>query len=157
MRLQKLYNLLYLISRKIFILNRKAGEINIMEEQQNTQPEQPQAQPEQPTKDAVKQADPADVEKNKTMAILAYFIFFLPLVTDAKDSPFAKFHANQSLVLLIGFFVLTFINIIPILGQIIWLVGSIAVFVFWIMGIMNASSGKMKELPLIGGIHMLDK
>jgi uncharacterized membrane protein len=128
-----------------------------MEEQQNTQPEQPQAQPEQPTKDAVKQADPADVEKNKTMAILAYFIFFLPLVTDAKDSPFAKFHANQSLVLLLGFFILMFINIIPFLGQLLWLVGSIALFVFWIMGLVNASGGKMKELPLIGGIHMLDK
>ena len=27
-----------------------------------------------------------DIEKNKTMAILAYFIFFIPLLTDAKDS-----------------------------------------------------------------------
>lgn len=133
-----------------------------MEEQQNEQQGQEQAQQQQaetpqPAKDTVRQADPADVEKNKTMAILAYFIFFLPLVTDAKDSPFAKFHANQSLILLLGMFILMFINIIPFLGQLLWFVGSIAIFVFWIMGLMNASGGKMKELPLIGGIHMLDK
>jgi len=125
--------------------------------QEQPQTQQPQADAQQPTQDTVKQADPADVEKNKTMAILAYFIFFLPLVTDAKDSPFAKFHANQSLVLLLGMFVLMFINIIPFLGQLLWFFGSIALFVFWIMGLINASGGKMKELPLIGGIHLLDK
>lgn len=129
-----------------------------MEEQNNTQQqEQEQAQQQAPQVEAVKQADPADVEKNKTMAILAYFIFFLPLITDAKDSPFAKFHANQALVLILGWVVLTFINIIPFLGQLIWMIGAIAFFVFWIMGIINASNGQMKELPLIGGIHLLDK
>lgn len=127
-----------------------------MEEQQNMNQEQPQTE-KQPVQDAVKQADPADAEKNKTMAILAYFIFFLPLLTDAKDSPFAKFHANQSLVLVLGWFVIMFVNIIPLLGQLIWFIGSIALFVFWIMGLINASKGEMKELPLIGGIHILDK
>lgn len=133
-----------------------------MEEQNTTQQsgqEQAQQMPPQAPQDAVKNADPADVAKNKTMAVLAYFIFFLPLVTDAKDSPFAKFHANQSLVLLlawvIGSFVSGFIPLIGwfLLGPIIMIMG----IVFLIMGIMNASNGKMKELPLIGGIHLLDK
>ncbi len=122
-----------------------------MEEQQNTpQQEQPQTEAPQATEKPVMQADPADVEKNKTMAVLAYFIFFLPLITDAKDSPFAKFHANQSLVLLGLWFIL---SIIPFLGWILLIVP----FVFFIMGMMNASKGEMKELPLIGGIHILDK
>lgn len=60
--------------------------------------------------------DPADIEKNKTMAGLAYILFFLPLVA-SPDSPFGRFHANQGLVLLlfalIGSFVL---SIIPIIG-----------------------------------------
>ncbi len=34
-----------------------------------------------------------DIEKNKTMAGLAYLIFFLPLIA-SPDSAFAKFHAN---------------------------------------------------------------
>ena len=128
-----------------------------MEEQNFQQQEQQPVQTPPVQNQSEPQADPADVAKNKTMAILAYFIFFLPLVTDSKDSPFAKFHANQSLILLIGWFILMFINVIPLLGQLIWFFGSIAFFVFWIMGLINASNGKMKELPLIGGIHILDK
>ena len=44
--------------------------------------------------------DPADIEKNKTMAGLAYLIFFLPLIV-CPDSKYGKFHANQGLLLLI--------------------------------------------------------
>jgi len=43
-------------------------------------------------------SSPADVQANKAMAIIGYilpFLFFIPLVTDAKTSPFARFHANQ--------------------------------------------------------------
>ena len=50
--------------------------------------------------------DPADFEKNKIFAILAYLgILVLIPILAAKDSPFAKYHANQGLVLLIGSFV----------------------------------------------------
>lgn len=128
-----------------------------MEEQNNVQQEQSQAQaaPAEP----VMQADTADVEKNKTMAILAYFIFFLPLITDAKNSPFAKFHANQSLILLLFWVIGSFVSgFIPFLGWfIIGPILMIVCIVFLIMGLINASNGKMKELPLIGGIHLLDK
>ena len=89
-----------------------------------------------------------DVTKNKGMAIVAYFIFFLPLLTDAKNSQFAMFHANQGLLLLIASIILWFI---PIIG---WIV-NIVVLIFWIMGIVGAAQGKMKPLPLIGGIKIL--
>ncbi len=134
-------------------------------EEQNIQQEQPQIEQQQApqaSQEPVMQADPADVEKNKTMAILSYFIFFLPLVTEAKDSPFARFHANQSLILLLANAGVWIIGIIltaitfGIFGFILPFV-FLALFVFWIMGIMNAANGKMKELPLIGGIHLLDK
>jgi uncharacterized membrane protein len=136
-----------------------------MEEQKTTsQPEQEQMQQEPPVaqpepEKAERKADPADVEKNKTMAILAYFIFFLPLITDAKNSPFAKFHANQALVLLLAWIIGSFVSgFIPIIGW--FLIGpliAIACVIFLILGIVNASNGEMKELPLIGGIHLLDK
>jgi len=108
------------------------------------------------------QADPNDVEKNKGMAILAYFLFFIPMLTEAKDSKFAMFHANQSLILAlvaIGIFVLG--SIIAMVtfgfGGGLVLIAWLAWIVFWVMGIVNAANGKMKELPLIGGIHILDK
>lgn len=101
-------------------------------------------------------SDEADAEKNKGMAILAYFIFFIPMLTDAKDSEFAMFHANQSLILTIGFVLMMFISM-GVITLILTMPISIALFVFWIMGLINAAGGKMKELPLIGGIHILDK
>ena len=124
-----------------------------MEEQNNAQQAQPTVAP-------VRQAYPADVEKNKTMAILAYFIFFLPLITDAKDSPYAKFHANQSLILLmftVGGYIISSNLTVILIGFLIYFVVMIGSIVLWIMGVINAANGKMTELPLIGGIHLLDK
>ena len=84
------------------------------------------------------------------MAYLAYIIFFIPLLTDAKDDPFVKYHVKQGLALFISAVVLTFINIIPILGQIVWIVGVIILFVAWIVGLLNVSKGAQKPVPLVG-------
>ena len=52
-------------------------------------------------------ADPQDVQANKVMAILAYFgLFVLIPLFAAKESPFARFHTNQGLILLIAGFVI---------------------------------------------------
>jgi uncharacterized membrane protein len=99
--------------------------------------------------------DKADIEKNKTMAGLAYLLFFLPLVT-CPDSPFGRFHANQGLLLLIfgigGSIILT---IIPVLGWILLPFFGIFYFVLIIMGLVNGLNGKAKELPLIGKYRIL--
>lgn len=96
-----------------------------------------------------------DIEKNKTMAGLAYLLFFLPLIT-CPDSQFAKFHANQSLLLWItgiaGGFIL---GLIPIIGWILIPFFSIAVFAFGVIGLINGLNGKAKELPLIGKFTLL--
>lgn len=106
-------------------------------------------------------ADPADAEKNKAMAIVGYIIpilFFIPLVSDAKNSPFAKFHANQQLnfllFLVIGY-VVSGILMFVVIGFLFYFLVLIGNVVFLIMGIINASKGEMKELPLIGGFKLL--
>lgn len=91
-----------------------------------------------------------DVEKNKTMAIIAWFIFFIPLLTDAKDSKFAKFHANQALLVTLLYVVAAFTTMFFI-GFLIYPVA----FVLWIMGIISAANGQMKRLPIIGGIDII--
>lgn len=100
--------------------------------------------------------DPQDVEKNKVMAILAYIIFFIPLIA-ARESRFAMFHANQGLVLFLAAVVINIVGgIIPFIGWFLILpLGWIAVLVFAIIGIINASKGEMKPLPLIGGISII--
>ncbi|MCT2537729.1 hypothetical protein NC661_12730 [Aquibacillus koreensis] len=92
-----------------------------------------------------------DVEENKAMGILAYLIFFIPLLA-AKDSKFAMYHANQGLSLFLVFVAVNIIGtVIPIIGWIfIWLPGYILSMVLLIMGIINAANGKKKPLPVIG-------
>ena len=97
----------------------------------------------------------SDVEKNKVMAILAYFIFFLPLLT-AKNSKYAMHHANQSLVLVLISIGANVVGaLIPFLGSVVGMVVGVGVLVLWIMGIISAANGEMKPLPVIGQITLL--
>ena len=86
------------------------------------------------------------------MAIVAYILFFVPLLTEDKNDPFVMYHVKQSIVLLIVAIAVAMLgSIIPLLGWfIIMPFGSIAVFVLWIMGLVNAATGKKQSLPLIG-------
>jgi uncharacterized membrane protein len=122
--------------------------------------EQTQQPMQQPAASSTPQGNQSDAEKNKMMAIIGYIIpilFFIPLVTEAKNSPFAKFHANQQLVLLIGWVLVNVVGgIIPFLGWFLILpLGTIFLIIVAIMGIINAAKGEMKKLPAVGGINII--
>lgn len=100
--------------------------------------------------------DPADIEKNKVIAGLAYIIFFLPLIA-CPDSKFGRYHANQGLILLILGFVGSFIlGMIPIIGWVILPLFSLLILLLVIIGLVNGLNGKAKELPLIGKFKILN-
>ena len=94
---------------------------------------------------------PEDIEENKWIACLAYLgiLFLIPLLAK-KDSPYSQFHAKQGIVLFLGWIAASVINVIPILGQIIFVIASLFFLVLFFIGVINALSGKAKELPLIG-------
>lgn len=97
-----------------------------------------------------------DIEKNKTMAGLSYFIFFLPLIA-CPDSKYAKFHANQSLLLLLTSIVGNIIlGIIPVVGWALMPVFGVVIMVFGIMGLINGFGGQAKELPIIGKFRIIN-
>lgn len=105
--------------------------------------------------------DQSDVEQNKTMvlltAILQIFIpvlFFLPLVA-CQNSPYGRYYANQGLLLLLLYIGSVVINIIPILGQIVFIVVGIAWLVFAIMNAVNANKGVRKGIPILGNIELI--
>ena len=106
------------------------------------------------TADTTEEFDAADIEKNKLMAVLAYIIFLIPLLA-AKDSPFAKYHTNQGLVLFLAAIASGVILVIPILGWIIAPIASILITVLAVIGIINALNGKAKELPIIGKFKII--
>jgi len=112
-----------------------------------------------------------DVANNKAMAILAYIFFVIPLLA-APQSKFARFHANQGLLVFILWCVAVIGSIIieaiwTLSGAILTLPGVIWFFfgcfvhivpvalfiiaiIFSIMGIINAANGERTRLPLIG-------
>jgi uncharacterized membrane protein len=119
--------------------------------------------------------DSADIQANSAFCGLSYIppLFFLPLVT-AQNSKFGKFHANQALLVLIAFIASSFAGLIigiilgsllgaiPFIGllfkalsYIIKAALGLSAFVLMILGMVNAFSGKAKELPLIGKYTIL--
>lgn len=90
-------------------------------------------------------------DKNTGMAILAYVVFFIPLLTEAKKDPFVKYHIKQGLVLFIGWVLAGIIGtILPYQLGIVNTVLDLGLFVLMIIGIMSASKGEQKPLPVIG-------
>lgn len=89
---------------------------------------------------------------NVSMAVIAYFIFFLPLLTDTRNNAFVKYHVKQGIILLISFLIVGVLGMILtgiglyFISPILWL----AVFILWIMGILNAAAKRQKPVPLIG-------
>jgi len=100
------------------------------------------------------QADPNDAEQNKGMAVIAYILFFIPLLTgDHKKSPFVMYHTNQGLVLFlfgVGGWIVSSILMLILIGFVLMFVVGIASLVLLIIGIINAVNGRMKPLPVIG-------
>jgi uncharacterized membrane protein len=104
-----------------------------------------------------------DIERNRAFAILAYlWILFVIGLIAAPNSKFAKYHANQGLVLFLASLVgavsclvlgvVPFVNLsLVLLAPLLW-VGWV---VMVILGIVNAAGGQCRPLPLIGHFELI--
>lgn len=106
------------------------------------------------TADSTSNFTQEDIAQNKVMAVLAYIIFLIPLLA-AKESPFARYHTNQGLVLFLAGIAVMFVGIIPIIGWLIALIAPLFITILAVIGIINAAGGKAKELPVIGKFQIL--
>jgi uncharacterized membrane protein len=115
------------------------------------------------------EVDPDDAEKNKIFGIIAYLgILCLVPIFAVKNSPFAKYHANQGLVLFLGEIVIAIglavidgifgfvlpssvLGVMTFIFSLIWL----APLALTVLGIINAAGGKCVPLPVIGGVKIL--
>lgn len=130
------------------------------------------------TPDSTVDYDKTDIDQNKLMAALSYLgpLVFIPLFVK-KDSPYVQYHAKQGInmfavwvadviiSILLGFIRVRKIRYIwgfpyeymgtPWFVSMITCLLSLAVAALAIIGIVNALSGKAKQLPIIGGISIL--
>ena len=91
-----------------------------------------------------------DLQEDRLFAAIGYLgiLCLIPLLLK-KDSAFAQHHGKQGLVILIVWLGLWVGMIVPILGQIVWAFGSMALIVLIILGMVNALQGKMWEVPFL--------
>lgn len=91
-----------------------------------------------------------DIEQGKGMAGISYFgiLGFLIAMVTSRDNRFVMYHAQQSLLLSIIFF----IRYIPFTPWMLDTVINLVVVVLFIIGLVNGFGGKVQPLPLVGGI-----
>lgn len=71
------------------------------------------------------------------------------------DREGSKFHINQSLVIWLVGTVAGLLNVVPLVGGLISVVGGLFCAVCWFIGIINAIQGIEKPVPLLGQIKLL--
>ena len=113
-----------------------------------------------------------DIEKNRVVSVLSYlsFLVLIPMLF-TRRSRYARFHANQGLILFIvspAYTLATRIFVkmldllfggvyaaIPSTLATIFAFGSLFFIILALLGMANAAAGKAKELPLIGKARFL--
>ncbi len=86
------------------------------------------------------------------MAVIAYILFFVPLLTKSKNDPFVKYHVKQGLVLFIANVAVSIVlRLIPSIFYLIALpVLDLCILGLLVQGIMHAVAGEQKPLSVIG-------
>lgn len=103
------------------------------------------------------------VDHDKLMGILAYLIFFVPLLVGNR-TPFITYHTNQGTILFIlafgGHIVLSmFWGMFGLFGYglmgLLSGVFNLFILALAILGIINVTKNEMKPLPIIGGFTII--
>ena len=92
-------------------------------------------------------------EEDVGMAVTAYFLFFVPLLSDSKDDPFVKFHVKQGLLIFVLVMGYNALMLFPIIGPILRYLhpyASLAMLILFVMGVLNALNSKKQGIPVIG-------
>jgi len=103
----------------------------------------------------------ASAGEDRTIAILSYItiigLIIAIVMHSSKKTALGAFHLRQGLGLFITALVIwipcMILSMIPVVNLVMVLVGPlvfIALFVFWVMGLIAAVNGQQKPLPVVG-------
>ena len=109
-------------------------------------------------KDHTAEFDPQDISDNKVFAMAAYMLGVVGIIITllaAQKSPFAMFHARQSLKISVCLTLLAFCMIVPFLGWLAFGIGAIVLAVVTIIQFFSVCSGKAKEAPIVSNFGFL--
>ena len=90
----------------------------------------------------------------KTKAIISHLFvigWVIAVVLNMKrKEEYASFYIKQNLGIIILAVALRILNVIPIFGPVLWVLGGLLVFVFWLLSFLWSIQGEMKPIPLLG-------
>ena len=90
----------------------------------------------------------------KTIAVISYLtiigLIIAYVMNNDKKTEFGAYHIRQSVGLAATGIALGVVGLIPILGWIISILGTLLLLYMWIMGLINAMNEKKKPLPFFG-------
>jgi uncharacterized membrane protein len=93
----------------------------------------------------------------KTVAIVAYLTligWIVALVVNSSNkSSLGSFHIRQMAGLILTSLALQLVKYIPVIGPFVSLIGTFAVFVLWILGIVGAFNEEKKPVPFVGELY----
>ena len=109
--------------------------------------------------------DPADMKKNALAGALGCLLFPIPLLA-CPNSPFGRFCANQGLILLLAYIIVSIAfailrvltGWIPLIGWIVALIGVLARIAIVVVGVYlawQAYQGKPMRVPYIGSFDLI--
>lgn len=94
-----------------------------------------------------------EVREGMIFAVIGYLnILCLVPILLKKGNKFALFHGKQGLVLFIGEIAAGIINIVPVLGQFIWILSVLVFGILSLAGIVQSLMGNYWKMPVIGDI-----
>ncbi len=87
------------------------------------------------------------------LCYLAGWVTGVAFLVMEKENRFVRFHAVQSIVVSAAFMVVMIVlGFIPIIGWVINMLLGIALFILWVVLMLNAYRGRMMKLPVAGNI-----
>ncbi|MBQ7980023.1 MAG: zinc ribbon domain-containing protein [Oscillospiraceae bacterium] len=102
--------------------------------------------------------DPRDISDNKVIAMLPYLLGVVGLIIAmlmTNTSKYVTFHIRTALKFTVVETLLIFVNIVPILGQIAYVVGIVTCLVLRIIAFFQICSGKAKDPAIISSLGFL--
>ncbi len=90
----------------------------------------------------------------KTKAIISHLFvigwIIAVILNTSKKEEYASYYIKQNLGIIILGIALRILNVIPLFGPVLWVIGGVLLFVFWLMSFIWSIQGEMKPIPLLG-------
>jgi len=90
----------------------------------------------------------------KTKAIISHLFvigwIIAVVVNMSNKEEYASYYIKQNLGIIILGIALRILNVIPVFGPALMVIGGLLLFIFWLMSFVWSIQGEMKPIPLLG-------